>query len=365
MQPLSIALVMAYCIMKFLIILSYRNQKMLTEWVKKCLVFFSTLTYILQFQSFGIGVRVKALTTFIAVTVGYALYLSWLLFKNGYPAGFTEFGALGDAFGTLNSLFSGLGFAGVVVTLFYQQKQIKAQEKENIQQDLRYQYDQYENTLHKYLDLYKQVLSEVSVSYEGIDATGRDWLNMNVKRVLEALKADTTTFYPKQIRDRITSGLATEQDSEIIRFIHHEHHRLIKSNISMQGRFIQTAHLLFRHLEEKSPKNYDINSARELVMSQFTHIECQYFFFICLSDKKYSDMALNMSKSIFFLKHKKFNMSDVDREFFEYAYDIKLDKEITKEKNFFDVSDVKRFRKRRKFIRATYRAMINSESGIK
>lgn len=325
---------------------------------------FSTLTYILQIQSFGIGVRVKALATFITVTVGYALYLSWLLFTNGYPAGFTEFGALGDAFGILNSLFSGLGFAGIVVTLFYQQKQIKAQEKENNQQDLRYQYDQYENTLHKYLDLYKQVLSEVSVSYGNIDATGRDWLNMNVKRVLEALKADSTTFYPKQIRERITSGQSTEQDSEIIRFIHHEHHRLIKSNISRQGRFILTAHVLFRHLEEKAPKNYDINSARELVMSQFTHIECQYFFFICLSEKIYSDMALHMSKSIFYLRNKKFNMSDIDRELFEYAYGVKLDKELSQEENFFDVSDLKRFRKRKKFIRATYRAMINSEGGI-
>lgn len=306
--------------------------------------------------------RHYAVVMFLAVSIGYALYLIWLISENGFPIGFAEYGTLGDAFGTLNSLFSGLGFAGIVVTLFVQQQQIKSQEKENYQQDLRYQNDQYENTLHRYLDLYKEVLSEVSNSEEAFKSSGRDSLNIIVKSTMESFKTHSTTFYPRQIRIRAEKGVLTEEDLGIIEFIKYEHHRLIKSNVLWQGRLIQTAHLLFKHLEEKAPEKYDIKSARELVMSQLTHIECHYFFLACLTSKKVSDMALNMSQSIFLIKNSKFKMSDIDRDLFEHVYAVNLREKTSHDKAFFDISTVKSFKKRKKFLQARYRMMIDEDA---
>ena len=302
------------------------------------------------------------IASFSLVSICYVVYLMFLLIENGFPKGFTEFGTLGDAFGTLNSLFSGLGFAGIAVTLLFQQQQFKTQEKENYQQDLRYQNDQYENTLHRYLDLYKQVLSEVSLTDETLRFEGRDILYSSIKNAMESIRVHSTTFYPRQIRHRTAKGTLTEEDQEIIQFILYEHHRLIKSNIAWQGRLLQTAHLLFRHLEEKVPAGYDINSARELVMSQLTHIECHYFFLICLSSKSYSDMAKYMSKSIFLVKHNKFKMSDIDRDLFEYVYKVNLKKETVLNTAFLDMSVVKNFRKRKKLIQARYRMMIHNDT---
>jgi len=309
----------------------------------------------LKIKTYSIGI-------FSLVSVGYAFYLILLLIKNGIPNGFSEFGTLGDAFGTLNSLFSGLGFAGIVVTLFVQQHQIREQEKEYIQQDLRYQNDQYENTLHRYIELYKQILLEIYQPDENIEVFGRDILSASIKKTLESIRLNSTSFYPREIRVRYLSNELTREDKETIQFIHYEHHRLIKSNMVWQGRIIQTADLLFRHLEEKAPAGYDVSNSRELVMSQLTHIECQYFFLICLSTKKVSRMAQHMASSIFQLKNSKFKMSEIDRDLFEYAYKIKLNNAVVKDRNFIDASAVKKFRKRKKLIQARYRAMINKET---
>lgn len=40
-------------------------------------------------------------------------------------------GQFGDSFGVLNSLFSGLGFSGIIMTIYLQQKQFKSQDEEN------------------------------------------------------------------------------------------------------------------------------------------------------------------------------------------------------------------------------------------
>lgn len=40
-------------------------------------------------------------------------------------------GQFGDSFGVLNSFFSGLGFSGIIITIYLQQKQFKAQDAEN------------------------------------------------------------------------------------------------------------------------------------------------------------------------------------------------------------------------------------------
>lgn len=299
---------------------------------------------------------------FSSVTIGYIIYLVCLLFKNGFPAGFTEFGALGDAFGTLNSLFTGLGFAGVVVTLFVQQKQIKSQEDENAQQDIRYQIDQYENTLHRYLSLYSQVLSEVSQQDQSGRFEGRDALTNSVQKIQLSIKENSTTFYPKGIRDRISSCNLQGEDKAIINMIQFEHHKCIKNNLYWQGRLIQTAHLLFKHLEERVPSDYDVSRARELVMSQLTYFECQYFFFACLSTKQFKEMAGYMSRSIFSQKKNKFKMTEIDRDLFEYAYKITLKEDVVQDEKFFDKEVYNKFRNKTKALRAKYRTMINDDA---
>lgn len=57
----------------------------------------------------------------------------WLFYRGYFPMqgdNFEQRGQFGDSFGVLNSLFTGLGFGGLVVTLILQQRQISQQENE-------------------------------------------------------------------------------------------------------------------------------------------------------------------------------------------------------------------------------------------
>jgi len=62
-----------------------------------------------------------------------AIFVAYGMWMNQTPQDqLTYKGQFGDSFGVLNSLFSGLGFAGVAITIWIQQTQIKSQEKERV-----------------------------------------------------------------------------------------------------------------------------------------------------------------------------------------------------------------------------------------
>lgn len=68
----------------------------------------------------------------LLVVVAFTGYAVWMAMSFHIPAEIALRGQLGDSFGVLNSLFSGLGFAGVVITILIQQAQIKSQEQERV-----------------------------------------------------------------------------------------------------------------------------------------------------------------------------------------------------------------------------------------
>lgn len=63
----------------------------------------------------------------IAIVGVIALWgLSWWGISN-YIDSPTDQGTFGDMFGAVNALFSGLAFAGLIVTLLYQKEELKLQ----------------------------------------------------------------------------------------------------------------------------------------------------------------------------------------------------------------------------------------------
>lgn len=72
---------------------------------------------------------------FIFVTLVYGVFTVYVLPSGGLPA-FASLssdvrGQIGDAYGLLNGLFSSLGFAGVLITLMLQSKDLSTQAKNN------------------------------------------------------------------------------------------------------------------------------------------------------------------------------------------------------------------------------------------
>ncbi len=103
----------------------------------------------------SIGSVIRQLWWLIPIAV---MALIFLLFYQGYfplkGNDIAERGQFGDSFGVLNSLFTGLGFGGIVVTLLIQQRQLQHQESVIKLQRESEQTAHYEGTLHRLIELY-------------------------------------------------------------------------------------------------------------------------------------------------------------------------------------------------------------------
>lgn len=115
----------------------------------------------------------------IILAIGCIIVLwvaSWCLIDNFVPVG--ERGVFGDKFGAINSLFSGLAFAGLIVTLLFQKEELKlqrdelaetrnelkAQKLEFQEQNKTMKRQRFENTFFNMLSLENEIVSSLSLS---------------------------------------------------------------------------------------------------------------------------------------------------------------------------------------------------------
>ena len=104
--------------------------------------------------------------------------LSWWLINKNIDCS-TEQGTFGDMFGAVNALFSGLAFAGLIVTLLYQKEELKLQREElretrnelNAQklefqeQNKTMKRQRFENTFFNMLSLQQEIIANLSYEY--------------------------------------------------------------------------------------------------------------------------------------------------------------------------------------------------------
>lgn len=104
--------------------------------------------------------------------------LSWWLINRNIDCA-TDRGTFGDMFGAVNALFSGLAFAGLIVTLLYQKEELKLQRDElkETRQELanqRREFEEqnktlkrqrFENTFFNMLSLQQEIVANLSFEY--------------------------------------------------------------------------------------------------------------------------------------------------------------------------------------------------------
>ena len=104
--------------------------------------------------------------------------LSWWLINKNIDCS-TERGTFGDMFGAVNALFSGLAFAGLIVTILYQKEELKLQREElketrnelNAQklefqeQNKTMKRQRFENTFFNMLSLQQEIVANLSFEY--------------------------------------------------------------------------------------------------------------------------------------------------------------------------------------------------------
>lgn len=111
---------------------------------------------------------------FIIVLIGIIFYLIWRGSQNIYYSLFNseKAGQIGDSAGLLNSLFSGLAFLGVIVTIILQSKELKQtitelkNQKEEFQiQNQTLKRQQFENTFFNMLKTQENIIYNLEYGY--------------------------------------------------------------------------------------------------------------------------------------------------------------------------------------------------------
>lgn len=228
---------------------------------------------------------VLALTPFTAVIVVFVIFVfSLLAFIWPIDAiSLANAGLFGDSFGALNALFSGLGFAGLILTLIYQQTQLKVQQAElnTTQIELRRQselFDQqkFDESFFQLLRLFRENLNSLyQKSPSGNELRGIDLLAERLGRLRSHLKSKGMGPFPFEENRRVVYVW--------------EFWKTAQNAIGRQTRYIDTLGALIDWVDESCPKHVEKGPYWNMVSSQLTSIECNYLFYqIMLSPEDHS-----------------------------------------------------------------------------
>jgi hypothetical protein len=129
-------------------------------------------------------------TNYLLVFIGFAfgVFVLWFInfiWFNESTFDMMQRGQIGDAFGMINSLFSGLAFAGLIVTIIMQSKELKLQRRElkltrqemelnrteMITQNKTISRQRFENTFFNLLDFHNRAINSITDLDEGTDRT--------------------------------------------------------------------------------------------------------------------------------------------------------------------------------------------------
>lgn len=124
-------------------------------------------------------VFVKIGSVFLIILLVYALY--YLFLYSGFPVADesatlngVRSGTFGDAFGALNALFSGMAFAGVVVTLYLQRKDIDDGQHEIARQQSEAARQKEESQFYNMLSLQQSVVQGFDLHKTATDGATSD-----------------------------------------------------------------------------------------------------------------------------------------------------------------------------------------------
>lgn len=224
-----------------------------------------------------------------------------------------KYGVYGDSFGRLTSLFTALGFGGLIITLLLQQRQIRTQEKAAKHNRQKEEKGRYEEILFRLLDIYRQTLSEVRVG----EATGRDVLRKALDRVDAGVVEEGVNGMPRDVHGRRDSGSLTENDRQRIDYLHFRNFKIVGTEIHPQARLVDTFEVVLEHMVRGAPDHFLISTYKELVFAQITFLECRYFFLVALSHPSRARLRDLLARTGFFDRISRSQIHRIHRDMYE------------------------------------------------
>lgn len=123
-------------------------------------------------NTFWTTANVSMLFILIVIILASWLYLPYWIYKvTGLLNDDGDVGKLGDMYGVINSLFTGLSIVALVVTILIQQKEIADSHRIT-------RFERFENRFFKYIDLRNTLFRELYGSFENFE---KDFIKANLK----------------------------------------------------------------------------------------------------------------------------------------------------------------------------------------
>ncbi|MBY7786906.1 hypothetical protein KW410_12040 [Vibrio fluvialis] len=193
---------------------------------------------------------------------------------------------LGDSFGIVNALFSGLAFAGLIITILIQREELN--ESREI-----FRAQKFDDAFYRILDFYRTNLNEIAITAEQEKLTGIAVLSHQLRKF--------------QAINKLPKGDSFNDDESERVF------EKINYTLVHQSRYLGTLESLLL-LVTKDINNFDERRFYiKLIASQLTVHEVKYIFYRCLFMNTDSDLVKLMYESK--LLQFRIDDSDIPRQY--------------------------------------------------
>lgn len=242
----------------------------------------------------------------IASYAGLVLYLTWPISEFSIA----KSGTFGDSFGVVTSLFSGLAFAGIILTILLQRQELT--ESREI-----FRIQRFEGSFYRLLELYRKNLEEIKITdaksgniYYAIDA-----LNFICKTLNETMQKYSSFLEDENRRVIYEAQLFVE----------------VQKLIRRQARYLGTLQSLLELIERDLPTKSEREPYWSIVANQLTSHEARYLFFCCLvSNKDDPLLALMHSSGMIGQRLKNNNISTTHKSLYERVHGIAISRPSTR-----------------------------------
>lgn len=148
--------------------------------------------------------------------IGYICYayflFSIIMFDEGH-----KMNELGDSFGALNTLFSGLAFGGVIVTMLMQSRELKNQQKEMRETREEFEVRRITELFFSQLDRFENSANLLSFNYSGRDYQS----HLAISKINKILKSRDQYFIHTHIEDQALSFTNEESANHLLFYNQH------------------------------------------------------------------------------------------------------------------------------------------------
>lgn len=168
----------------------------------------------------------------------------WLFSFLAFSAQDANIGTFGDMFGSINSLFSGLAFAGVMIAIFLQREELKAMKDEFYIQNETLKLQRFENTFFQMLSLHNEIVNS-TIRVDAETTSGRNHFRTINIELNETLNR---------------ASLHTKSSNDIIQTINYNYYRIYQDNLGNIGHYFINIENILKLVLESFPNNRNAQS---------------------------------------------------------------------------------------------------------